>query len=279
MQPVDTGFSKELRFAIETAHRAGNLLMQYHGKENAPEWVTTTNFRTEVDKKSDKLIRTRIIEAFPEDDIYSEEQDPLNRGRKRKWVYDPLDGTIPFTTHTSDNFSVCIALIEDKTPVLGVVYMPKRDELYVAEIGRGAFCNDVPIRVSDQTNLNRSVLGLDGGKETEYFKRVDLASYVERFYSSDGISCFLAFGCASVPLCQVASGSPNRDLPGIGRLDSYIALSLEPWDMAASVPIIREAGGKVTTLDGKEWELGEPSIMAANPTLHGLLYQHLNKDL
>ncbi len=255
--------SKELDFAIATAKEAGDYLMSQYGKMHELEWKLKTNFKTEVDDYNDVLIRRRIQENFPHHNIYSEEQDALlNEGSSLSWVIDPLDGTIPYRYGITDHFSVCIALVSGKTPLLGVTYAPKRNELYFAERGKGAFCNGEKIQVLDEDNINKILIGLDGGKETETFKRAALAKYEERLYSSDGVTCTLSSGCASVPLALVASG----------KLHAYMALSLEPWDMAAGVIINREAGAKVTNIKNEEWTLDDPSIITANPSLHRNLY-------
>ncbi len=282
-------YELERMFAIETAQKAGEFLMLYYGQQDAPEWNTTTNFKTAVDDMSDNLIRQAITEHFLDDDIYSEEVDPLDRGRERKWVFDPLDGTLPYITHQNNNFSVAIALIEGNKPVVGAVFMPARKELYVGVNGQGAFCYDgqynEPILVSSQDNINKAIIGLDDGKEISgWFKRSTLSPLLARMSAPDGVSCFLRTGCASVPLCQVASGRPNISQPLIGRLDVYIGAALEPWDMAAEVVIVREAGGKVTHLNGKEWEFsrlyqGDPSILAANPKLHEKLSKVLEGEI
>ena len=282
-------YELERSFAVATAQEAGALLMKYYGQQNAPQWKSSTNFKTAVDDMSDKLIRQAITGLFPDDDIYSEEVDPLDRDRERKWVFDPLDGTLPYTTHQNNNFSVAMALIEGSTPVVGVVFMPARNEMYVAVSGQGAFCYDgncnESILVSSQDDVNKTIIGLDDGKEISgWFKRSTLSPLLARMSAPDGASCFLRTGCASVPLCHVASGRPNISQPLVGRLDAYIAAALEPWDMTAEVVIAREAGGKVTHLSGKEWEFsrlyqGDPSILAASPTLHEKLLNLLEREI
>lgn len=254
--------SNYLQFAIETALESGNeILMKNYGKMQELEWNAKQHFRTEVDRMSDELIRRKIKENFPEHNIYSEENEGVNQSSEFSWVVDPLDGTIPYRYRITDHFSVCISLIKGKTPIVGVIYAPKRGELYHAEQRKGAFCNDKLISVSLEENIHRAVIGLDGGKETETFRRENLASFIKRIYSPDGITCFTSSGCASVPLCLTASG----------KLHAYMAPSLEPWDMAAAVIINREAGGKVTNLNNEEWDIKDESIVTANSKLHGKL--------
>lgn len=259
--------SEYLQFAIDTAREAGDeILMPNYGKMQELEWTAKQHFRTEVDKMSDKFIRERIRQRFPAHNINSEENDPLKQGNIYTWFVDPIDGTISYKYGTTDHFSVSISLAKGTTPIIGVVYCPKRQELYHAEQGKGAFCNGLPIHVSLEDNINRVLMGLDGGKASDTFKRTEIADYVKRLMAPDGITCFLASGCASVPLCLTASG----------KLHAYAALSLEKWDMAAAVVINREAGAKVTKLNGEEWDITSPSIVIANPILHSKLLRLLN---
>ena len=259
--------SQHLDFAIKTAKEAGDYLMSQYGKMQKLEWKLRTNFKTEVDDYNDRLIRMRIKESFPDHNIYSEEQDALNRGSEYSWVVDPLDGTIPYRYGTTDHFSVCIALAKRKTPIIGVIFAPKRGELYTAEQGQGAFCNGERIYVSLEDDINHVLMSLDLGKETSSFKRASLAKYEERLISPEGVTYTLFSACASVPLALTAKGN----------LHAYMSLNLEPWDMAAAVVIDREAGVKVTNIKGEEWTLDDPSILAANPILHKKLLKLLNE--
>ena len=245
-------------FAISVAKEAGNLLMRHYGKMQKLEWKLATNFKTQVDDESDKLIRERIKENFPKHNIYSEEQDAIEQKSEYNWVIDPLDGTIPYAYGISDHFTVCVALVRNKTPILGVTYAPKRKELYVAEKGKGASCNGEKITSSLEDELNHAIIALEGGKATKFFNRKSIVPYVKNFYGNDGVVCALSSGCASVPLALVASG----------KMHAYVALSLEPWDMAAGVILNREVGNMVTTIYGKDWELGDESIVAANQKMH-----------
>jgi len=257
-----------LKFAVETAIDAGdNILMKNYGKIQELEWTAKHNFRTEVDKGSDRLIRGRIKKNFPDHNIYSEEDKNLEKNSEFSWIADPLDGTIPYTFGTTDHFGVCIALAKNNGPILGVIYAPKRKELYYAEKGLAAFCNDKQIKVSEQKDLNKTLMGFDPGKETENFKRASFSKYFEKIYSKDGILCQVCSGCASVQMALTASG----------KLNAYAALSLEPWDMAAGYIINKEAGAKITDINGEKWDITKPSILASNPELHGKLLGLLKK--
>lgn len=249
------------KFAVQTAQRAGRLLMRNYGKMQKLEWVLKTNFKTEVDTKSDNLIRAAISKKFPGHNIFSEENLAKDSGSELSWVVDPLDGTIPYRYGINDHFAVCLGLIRFYNPILGVIYAPKRKELYEAAQGQGAFLNGRPISVSQETNINHVLMGVDSGK----LNRTASLGILEKLRADDGIACDFAGGCASIPLSFVAAG----------RLHAYLATSLEPWDMTAAVIIIREAGGKVTNLEGENWNLQHQSILAANPILHGKILDFL----
>ena len=254
-------------FAVKTALKAGDILMRNYGKIQALEWKLKTNFKIQVDDESDALIREEISRKFPAHSIYSEEnRDKLGKS-DLSWVVDPLDGTIPYTYGFCDHFSVCISLARGKKPIVGVIYAPLRNELYVAEEGNGVHCNNRKIRVSRNNNLNRSIIGFGAGKELPEFKRVDQIKYEKNLLDVNGVTTTINTGCASVPLAFVASG----------KIHGCFYPNLEPWDMAAGVVINREAGAKVTNLEGKKWTLDDSSILTANPVLHKNLINLLHQ--
>lgn len=256
-----------LTFAIQTARTAGDeILMRHYSEVQTLDWHTRTNFKTAVDDESDRFIRAEIERAFPAHGILSEETADKVTQSRYLWVVDPLDGTLPYTTGINDHFSVSIALLKDEVPIVGVVYAPGRGELYAAEDGDGAFLNDQPIRVSDETNLNHVIMGLDSGKEGKDFRRLELAGPYQKLLGPDGIAADLKHGCASVPLALVATG----------KLHAYAAMWLEPEDTAAAVVLIREAGGLVTTRQGLGRHFRDRSILAANPVLHSKLLERIH---
>lgn len=246
--------SKALDFAVETAVKAGEIVSSYYNRRLEQIWTSRSHFRTEVDEASEKVIREMLSKHYPDHNIWSEEGGRSDAGSLLTWVWDAVDGTIPMFHGTSDHFSVCGALCDGVNPILGVANAIGRRELYTAEVGKGAYCNGVPIHVSSETDLGHVIIGIDSGKNN----RLAHMPYMEKAFGPNGVMVVFASGCASVPLLLVASGAYH----------AYLATSLEPEDMAAAVPIIREAGGKVTNLKGEEWKLGDVSILAANPVLH-----------
>jgi myo-inositol-1(or 4)-monophosphatase len=244
-----------LDFAIGLAQEAGQVIMDFREKQHLERIYTSrTHFRTVVDEAVDKLLFDRIGQCFPDHGIYSEEAGGSLFSRPLTWVNDPVDGTINLWGGITDQFGVCISLCKDRTPIVGVINAPLRKELFSAEIGKGTFLNGSPINVADTVEISKVLMGIDSGK----FNRDAHLPFFKRVMAKDGITCPFCTACASVCLALVASSG----------LDAYLATSLNPEDMAAAVCIIREAGGKVTNLKGKEWQLGESSILAANPVLH-----------
>ncbi len=249
------------RFAVNTARAAGHLLLKSQDRAHQIEWKLRTNFKTETDDASDQLIRDEIVSNFPDHNIFSEESAYRDRSSPFTWVVDSLDGTIPWAYGINDHFSISIALCRGKKPIVGVIYAPRRDELYVASEGNGTTLNNTPVSPLQETDINRVLMGIDFGKTD----RTSGLPYLAKLLAPDGITCNFSHGCATVPLALVASG----------KMHAYLATSLAPEDMAAAVIINREAGNKVTNLDFEEWTLGNPSILVANPRLHQNLQQFL----
>ncbi len=249
------------QFAVETARAAGQLLLDNHSRMQTLEWKLRTNFKTRVDDLSDQLIRDAIIRRFPDHGIYSEEQEARLEGSEYSWVVDPLDGTIPYSYGSSDHFAVSIALLRNSEPLLGVIFAPLRDELYLAERGQGASCNGRPLRVNPVPDLNRALMAADCGK----LEREALLPHLSRLLAPDGVTYVMSLCSASVSMALVAGGA----------LDGYLAVKQEPWDIAAGALILREAGATVTTPEGKSWQFGDDSILAAGPDLHPQLLRRL----
>ena len=269
MNALDLG--EHLDFMIALALEAGGVIMEYFDRGDLleKEWISKTNFSTAADKKVGELLRKAVATYYPAYNVLSEEFPELKKGSQYTWVCDELDGTIPFRTGM-DTFTTCLALCDGMTPIAGVVYAPKRREIYIAGQGIGATMNGKLIAVSSETNINHVLMGIDSGKATKLDSqaRCRKIPYLNRLLDADGIACDFNFGCASIPLCFTARGVHQ----------AYMATSLQPEDMAAAVIIIREAGGRVTNLNGEEWQLGDASILAANPVLHQKLFDLLIAD-
>jgi len=260
-------YVNELEFAQRTALDAGVLLLDFFGKAQEVEQKSRTDFRTRADREADLLIRGRIEKYYPLDAINSEELDAKETGSQRRWIVDPLDGTTGFVLGDW-NFCVAIGLAVNGKMVLGVIYCPKRETCYWAAahtpaialiIGRGC----TAIRVSDEINLNRAIIALEPGKAPGRERKADME---RRLLADDGARISLTWASAAVSLAAVAAGN----------LDGFVGHKLEPWDMAAAVPILLEAGAKVTNIAGEPWQIGDESIVAANPALHDQILRRIN---
>lgn len=243
-----------LNFALETARDAGQLLIEKFGR------VTVTkkgdiNLVTEADLASESLIIERIKSYYPKHSILAEEAgNAVVIGDSTwKWIIDPLDGTTNFA-HGYPCFCVTIALEHDGEIVLGVTFDPTRNELFSAERGRGASLNNKPIRVSATERLSEALIVT--GFPYNFKDRPDFARHLNRFLvESRGVR---RDGSAAIDMAYVACG----------RFDGFWEEGLNPWDMAAGVLLIEEAGGHVTGYDGSKFSVYHPPILATNGLIH-----------
>ena len=244
------------QLAIQAAKEAGELIRGFHERGAAVQAKGQSyNLVTEADLASEKLIISRITEAFSDHAILAEETRASAEMAENLWVVDPLDGTNNFA-HSFPFFCVSIAFWRHGQPVVGVVYDPLRDELFVAERGQGAFVNDRPIRVSQAATLSESILATgffyDRG---EMMKRT--LRQMETFFEKP-IRGIRRTGSAALDLCYVAAG----------RLDGFWELRLSPWDYAAGGLIVSEAGGRMTDILGQPFDLFMGNVCASNGRIH-----------
>ena len=222
---------------VSCLQEAGANMRRHIGKVSY-KLKSKANLVTMVDKGNEALILRKILKAFPDHGYLSEERAP-KLGRRYTWVIDPLDGTTNFA-HTFPVSCVSIGLMEGETPVLGGVYDPFRDELFLAEKSKGSTMNGKRIRVSRQSKLSESLL-LTGFP----YDRADRAQYYLNFYKAFVERCHdvRRSGSAALDLCWVASG----------RVDAFWEFKLHAWDVAAGMLIVKEAGGIVTDFSNKPW--------------------------
>lgn len=241
-------------FAVSLASEMGANIKQGYGKMHNLEWKLRINFKTEIDDDNDALARERIRKEYPDHSIMSEEKDAHQGLSEYTWVVDPLDGTLPFSYGISDHCGVSIALAHKGIPVLGVINLPLRGEMYVAEQGKGAYLNGKKIKGAVVEDINHAMVGLDYGK----IDRTAILRLQEKLLGPKGVTYTVAYGCATAPMAFVASG----------KMHAYLSLNLEPWDAAAAVVLNQEAGNTVTAADGRKWTLEEPSILVAPPSVY-----------
>lgn len=244
-----------LNFAIETARDAGRLLLEKFGRGIAVTKKGDINLVTEADLASEALIVERIRSHFPKHAILAEEsgEAKIDGDSTWKWIIDPLDGTTNFA-HGYPCFGVTITLEHNGEVVAGVTFDPTRDELFSAERGLGASLNNKPIRVSDCEELSEALLVT--GFPYDIKRREDFARHLTQFLlSSRGVR---RDGSAAIDMAYVACG----------RFDGFWEEGLNPWDMAAGVLLIEEAGGQVSNYDGSRFDIYTPPILASNSLIH-----------
>jgi len=242
------------------AREAGALLMQYFHQGLKIEYKGDADLVTAADRASEKLIRERISQQFPGHDVLGEEQGLNDQGSDYRWYVDPLDGTTNFA-HGYPVFCVSMGLEHrsgaEAKRVAAVVYDPTRDELFSAERGRGAQLNDKPMHVSKATQLKECLLAT-GFPSHKRHKNPNIHFYHQITLRTHGVR---RAGSAALDLCNVASG----------RFDGFWEFNLNPWDTAAGVLIVEEAGGKVSRFDGSPFRIDSSETLASNGLVHDAL--------
>jgi myo-inositol-1(or 4)-monophosphatase len=255
-----------LNFAIETAREAGQILLEKYGRKIQISKKGDINLVTEADLASEKLIIERIRSYYPKHSILAEESGESNiaivEGETRwKWIIDPLDGTTNFA-HGYPCFCVTLAVEHDGEIVIGVTYDPTRDEMFSAEKGNGATLNNREIRVSETEELSEALLVT--GFPYDFKTRQDFARHLTEFLlKSRGLR---RDGSAAIDMAYIACG----------RFDGFWEEGLNPWDVAAGVLLIEEAGGKISYYDGSKHSVYSPPICGSNGRIHSEMLEILN---
>ena len=253
-----------LQVMIDAARKAGRRLARDFGEvsELQVSKKGTADFVTQADLKSEEILRTELGKARPGYGFLGEEGG-LEEGsdKTHRWIVDPLDGTTNFL-HGIPHFAINVALERDAQIVAGVTYNPATNDLYWTERGRGAFHNDKRLRVSSRTRLDESVIAtgipfLGHGQHARFLK--------ELHQISQRVAGIRRFGAAALDLAWVAAG----------RYDAFWERDLSPWDVAAGLLLVSEAGGMVTDAEGGEHILTGGSICASNTALHPLMIDRL----
>lgn len=245
-----------LNFAIETARDSGQLLLEKFDRGIAIQKKGEINLVTEADLESEALIIDRIKSHHPKHSILAEESgEAVVTGGDTtwKWIIDPLDGTTNYA-HGYPCFCVTIALEHNGEIVIGVTYDPTRNELFAAERGRGATMNGKTIRVSNRDKLGDSLIVT--GFPYDIKQRDNFARHLtEMLLSSRGVR---RDGSAAIDMAYVACG----------RFDGFWEEGLNPWDVAAGVLLIEEAGGQVSYYNGAKFSIYQPPVCASNGLIH-----------
>lgn len=251
-----------LAFAEELARGAGEILRRNYGRQQEIHFKGEINLVTEVDRESERYILGRIRERYPDHGILSEESPERTSSSPYRWIVDPLDGTTNYA-HGYPCFCVSVAVEREGRIVAGAVYDPLLEEMFTATPGSGAFRNRQPIAVSEIADLRKSLLATG-------------FAYDVRTSSDNNFDYFRAFvftgqairrdGSAALDLCYLACG----------RFDGFWELKLKPWDTAAGLLILLEAGGVATRLDGAPYDIHQPDVLASNGRIHGRMIEVLS---
>jgi len=244
----------DLDIAVAAARAGGAIVRDGFHQSVTPQYKRQFDPVTATDHSSEAAVLSIIAEHRPDDAILAEESGGTYP-EGRLWIVDPLDGTVNFV-HGIPQISVSVALWDGDRPLVGVIYDPLRDECFTAAAaGGGAYLNQRPISVSPVESLDRSVAATgfpyDHGDYADEYARVVGAVLA----SVNGIR---RFGSAALDLAWVAAG----------RYEAYWELGLAPWDQAAGILIVREAGGRVTDLFGIDSAPTTPLVLATNGLVH-----------
>ncbi|HXM59472.1 MAG TPA: inositol monophosphatase family protein [Terriglobales bacterium] len=248
----------------EIAREAGTLLMGYFRQHVKVEYKGEADLVTVADRNSEALIRERLRQHWPTHDILGEEGGLLDTGSDYRWYVDPLDGTTNFA-HGFPVFCVSMGLDYKGSRIAGVIYDPTRDELFAAEQGSGAYLNQQRIHVSKTASLAECLLAT-GFPSHKRHKNPNIFFYHQITLHSHGVR---RAGSAALDLCCVACG----------RFDGFWEFNLNPWDTAAGVLIVQEAGGTVTDFKGGPFQLHGRETLASNGLVHRELLSEFEQIL
>ena len=247
-------WDKELSVARKASQEAGRILNSRLGQINRVMKKGVIDLVTEADLQSEKTIIDIIARHFPRDRIIAEEGGESGHLPERVWLIDPLDGTTNFI-HNFPFFAVSIALEVEKELVVGVVFNPSTDEYFEAVKGMGSSLNDNPIRVSQTEKIGDALLATGFPYDIHENPEIVLERFKRMVVNAQGIR---RPGSAAIDLCYVAAG----------RFDGFWEEGLKPWDTAAGILIVKEAGGRVSTYEGAPCSPFSKNIVASNSLIH-----------
>ena len=213
-----------------------------------------------ADLETEKAIKNMIKKEFPRHNILAEESGSIDNGSDYCWVVDPIDGTVNYISGFP-YFATSIALAYKNEPIIGVVYDPCNKELAYAEKNKGAYMNKKRLKISKNQNLLDSIIGTDLG----YGNRREIVEALLELFPK--IRYFRVCGSASKGIVSVA----------LNILQAYVHNYIKPWDMAAGILIVKEAGGNVTNFKNEKIKLEDTTLIASNGKIHEELVEFFKK--
>lgn len=247
--------------SIEIILKAGKYLKNNLGKIKETKYKGAINLVTDIDRKAEEMVIRALQRYFPNDGFLSEEVGEIKGKSDFRWILDPLDGTTNYA-HSFPFYAISLALEKKGRPILGLVFDPERNELFSAESNSGAYLNGKSIKVSNITELNKSLLATGFSYKMREVKDNNISHFKDFLLTSQAVR---RAGSASLDLCYV----------GCGRFDGFWELELNPWDTAAGWLIVTEAEGKVTTFNGSNYNHNLKEILASNGKIHEKMSQIL----
>jgi len=254
---METTEQRILDLALATAHRAGAYLERHRGTGLKINYKGRVNLVTRMDTQSESMIVADITRSFPDHKIVAEEGGGRDADSPWTWVIDPLDGTTNYA-HGLCVYAVSIGVLHNTTPRVAVVHAPALGETFHAVSGKGAYCNNRPIQVSQRERLEHCLLATGfpydrqelGGRYLESFAHfLSRARDVRRW------------GAAALDMAYVAAG----------RFDAFWEFGLKAWDTAAGTLLITEAGGRVSDFSGSAFDPFHPQCLASNGRIHNAM--------
>lgn len=240
--------------AVEAARKAGKVLLKEFKNfdRDKVKFKHKHEIVTRADLKAEKILLREVRLNFPDHRIISEEKGEIANSSDYLWVIDPLDGTTNFSMH-NPLWSISLGVAYKDKLVLGLIYIPYLEEMFLAEKGGGAFLNGKRIKVSK----------IEGGKAINTFCHGRRNEHIEKALSYYSRQKLRGFDCR-----QLGSAAAELAFVACGRTESITIPGANPWDVAAGALLVREAAGRVTDFSGKPWGLGSDSILASNGRIH-----------
>lgn len=238
---------------LKAAKSAGKVILKNYRKPGKIRLKAPRSLVTKADILSEQIIIKTIRKKFPRHNFLTEESDFIDNKSKFTWVIDPIDGTTNFVSGIPQ-FAVSIALAKNNDIVMGVVYNPYTDDIYLAEKGKGSYLNNKRLRVSTKKLFKESILGFSLPSDIGIARKS--LSILGRNYGT--FRALRNSGSAALNLCYVADK----------KFDLYFTRNLNSWDIAAAKLVVEEAGGKTTNIDNNKWDINDKNIVGSNRILH-----------
>lgn len=240
--------------ANSAIEKATQIVMEAYNLPKITEYKGRTDLVTKTDRQSEKIIISEIRKVFPKHGIIAEESERINIESEYQWIIDPLDGTTNFV-HGYPSFGISIGILHNDEIICGIVKELPSNRTYSAIKGKGAFCDGKPIHVSDVNSLSKSLLVTGFGYEHGEKWSANMKLFKQFTDITHGVR---RLGAAAVDLCHVACGN----------VEGYWEFDIKPWDTTAGVIIVKEAGGIITKMDGSNYSINNPQILATNGKIH-----------